>query len=142
VAATLWPGQLGGARSREQVEQRIAEEQAHWRDHGFGPWTFFERNTGRLVGRGGLRRTDVGGPGGTELLYAVAAPLWGNGYATEIALASVEAARALGLTELVGYTLTTNVASQRLLEKAGLTRERDIEHAGLPHWLGRLRLLQ
>ena len=42
--------------------------------------------------------------------------------------------------ELVGYTLTTNVSSRRVLEKAGLQFEREVEHVGLPHWYGRLDL--
>ena len=46
----------------------------------------------------------------------------------------------IGLPEVVGFTLTTNVASQRVLEKAGVVYERVLEHAGLPHWFGRLPL--
>jgi RimJ/RimL family protein N-acetyltransferase len=53
----------------------------------------------------------------------------------------VDRARHLGLPEVVGFTMTTNIASQRVLEKAGLRFERVLEHAGLPHWFGRLPLL-
>jgi ribosomal-protein-alanine N-acetyltransferase len=74
------------------------------------------------------------------VLYAVHPDLWGRGYATELARAAVERARELALTELVGFTLTTNLASQRVLQKAGLRFERTIEHARLPHWFGRLAL--
>jgi RimJ/RimL family protein N-acetyltransferase len=38
----------------------------------------------------------------------------------------------------VSFTLTTNRASQRVMEKAGLGFDRRIEHAGLPHLLYRL----
>ena len=65
---------------------------------------------------------------------------WGQEYATEMATKAVEAARALGLAEVCGLALPTNLASQRALEKAGLGHERDVEHAGLPHWFGRLAL--
>jgi RimJ/RimL family protein N-acetyltransferase len=34
---------------------------------------------------------------------------------------------------VVCFTLTTNRASQRVMEKAGFEYERDIVHAGLPH---------
>ncbi len=37
------------------------------------------------------------------------------------------------MTEVVCFTLTTNRASQRVMEKAGFEYERDIVHAGLPH---------
>jgi RimJ/RimL family protein N-acetyltransferase len=40
----------------------------------------------------------------------------------------------------VSFTLPHNAASRRVMEKAGLTYERDITHAGLPHVLYRLKL--
>lgn len=72
--------------------------------------------------------------------YAIAPSCWGQGYATEIARAAVQRARELALPELVGFTLTTNLASQRVLQNAGLRFEREIEHVGLPNWFGRLDL--
>ena len=45
----------------------------------------------------------------------------------------------LGLADLVCFTLTTNRASQRVMEKVGFGFEREVEHAGLPHLLYRLR---
>jgi ribosomal-protein-alanine N-acetyltransferase len=75
-----------------------------------------------------------------EVFYAVAREFWGQGYATEIGVGAVQMARALQLPEIVGFTLTTNLASQRLLQKLGLRFERYLEHAGLPHWFGRLDL--
>jgi [ribosomal protein S5]-alanine N-acetyltransferase len=140
VAATLWPGALGGARTPEQAAAFARSDAECWSRHGFGPWAFFEVATGAFAGRGGLEPTAVGGRESVEVLYAVASPLWGRGYATEMALAAVSRARELGLLEVVGFTLTTNLASQRVLARAGLRFERELEHAGLPHWFGRLAL--
>jgi [ribosomal protein S5]-alanine N-acetyltransferase len=140
VAATLWPGALGGPRTAEQAAAFARADGGCWAEHGFGPWAFFEAATSRFAGRGGLEPTEVGGRPSVEVLYAVASPLWGRGYATEMARAAVGRARELGLGEVVGFTLTTNVASQRVLQHAGLTFERELEHAGLPHWFGRLVL--
>jgi RimJ/RimL family protein N-acetyltransferase len=39
----------------------------------------------------------------------------------------------------VAYTLDSNRRSQRVLEKLGFGFERNVEHAGLPHRLYRLR---
>jgi [ribosomal protein S5]-alanine N-acetyltransferase len=140
VAATLWPGALGGARTPSQAAALARADGDCWAEHGFGPWAFFETVTSRFAGRGGLQPTEVGGRSSVEVLYAVASPLWGRGYATEMARAAVAFARELGLPEVVGFTLTTNVASQRVLQHAGLTFERELEHAGLPHRFGRLVL--
>jgi ribosomal-protein-alanine N-acetyltransferase len=138
VAATLWPPPHGGARSPQQAHELLGQDVAHWDSEGFGPWLFFEAATGRFAGHAGLRRGTVGGAPSVEVLYAVRHDRWGRGYASEMALAAVDRARAIGLTGVVGYTLTTNHASQRVLEKAGLRFERTLEHAGLPHWFGRL----
>jgi ribosomal-protein-alanine N-acetyltransferase len=65
---------------------------------------------------------------------------WGEGLATELALASVDAGfGTLGLTELIAYALVDNVASRRVMEKAGFTYEREMQHVGLPHALYRRR---
>lgn len=141
VAATLWPEHLGGPRTREQVAQLLTDDLDHWARYGFGPWLFFDKLTAELVGRGGLEWTRVGGTESVEVLYAVTPRLWGAGYATEIASASIQAADRLQLPEVVGFTLTTNRASQRVLEKVGLRYEHDVAHAGLPHWFAR-RLLR
>ncbi len=81
----------------------------------------------------GLERTDVGGRPTVEVLYAIRRDVWGRGCATETALAAVERGRVLGLPEVVGFTLTTNIASQRVLANGGLRFERVLQHAGLPH---------
>jgi ribosomal-protein-alanine N-acetyltransferase len=76
-----------------------------------------------------------------ELGYRVAAAWWGRGIATEMASALVAVARdRLGLADLVAFTLPYNLASRRVMEKAGFTYERDIEWAALPHVLYRQRL--
>jgi len=140
VAATLWPPPLGGPRTREQAGRLLAGDIDHWDRVGFGPWVFFEARRGGFIGRAGLRRTEIGGRPSVEVLFALCPEAYGEGYATEMAVKAVDSARALGLPEVCGFTLTTNVAARRVLEKAGLRRERVLEHAGLPHWFGRLVL--
>jgi len=139
VAATLWPGALGGPRTDRQAAEMLTQDIAHWHERSFGPWVFFETATGVFVGRGGLRAADLAGEECVELLYAVRSDAWGQGYATEMARLAVAHARRLGLADVVGFTATTNRASQRVLESAGIRFEARIDRAGLPHWLGRLR---
>jgi ribosomal-protein-alanine N-acetyltransferase len=63
---------------------------------------------------------------------------WGEGLATELALASIDAGfGTLGLDELIAFTLIHNRASRRVMEKAGLSYEREFLHVGLPHALYR-----
>src|SRR4051794_39189170 len=114
-----------------------ADDVADWERDGWGPWLWFE--DGAFAGRGGLERTAVGGADSVEGLYALLPAFHGRGLATEIARRSVAHAWALGLPEVVGFARTDNLASIRVLEKAGLRFERELEHAGLPHWFGRLQ---
>ncbi|CAA9499045.1 MAG: hypothetical protein AVDCRST_MAG67-1727 [uncultured Solirubrobacteraceae bacterium] len=141
VAATLWPAPHGGPRTPAEAHELLAQDLAHWQDEEFGPWIVFESAAGaRFVGHGGLRRGLIEDEAIVEVLYAVHPDAWGRGYATELARAAVQRARELTVTEVVGFALTTNRASQRVLEKAGLRFERTVEHARLAHWFGRLTL--
>ncbi len=64
---------------------------------------------------------------------------WGRGYASEIAQVTVAHARRLGLTNVVGLVSTVNMPSRRVLEKVGLYFDGSlVDHAGIPHRLGRL----
>jgi RimJ/RimL family protein N-acetyltransferase len=138
VAATLWPPPLGGPRSATQADGFFAGDAAHWARHGFGPWIFRVRESGAPVARGGLKRTTFGDDDAVEIVYAVASDAWGRGYATEIAAASLAVARADPRAgEVVALTLTTNLASQRVMEKIGLRFVRPVTHAGLAHVLYR-----
>jgi [ribosomal protein S5]-alanine N-acetyltransferase len=141
VAAALWPGRLGGPRAEREAREMLRADIRHWERRGFGPWVFFERATGVFIGRGGLRRAKIARADCVEVSYAVRSDAWGRGYATEIALLAIAEGRRLGCEEVLGVAATSNLASRRVLEKAGLRIEAIVEHAGLPHWLGRARLM-
>jgi ribosomal-protein-alanine N-acetyltransferase len=130
---------LGGLRSDAQTQQFLRENLRHWDRHGYGLWMFRANADGRFVGRGGLRHAHVGGNDEVELAYALMAAFWGIGLATEMAEAIVTVAfEPLGVENIVAFTLTTNQASRRVMEKVGCKFERHIVHAGLPHVLYRI----
>ena len=141
VAEVLWPGELGGARSETQIAELLDADIRHWEALGYGPWVFFERATGMFVGRGGLRHSKIAGSECVEVLYALRPDAWGRGYATEIALLAVGEGRRLGLAEVHGLVAPGNLASRRVLEKAGVRFEATVEHGGRPHLLGRVRAM-
>jgi RimJ/RimL family protein N-acetyltransferase len=89
---------------------------------GFGIFAAVLRSTGDFAGRFSLRPANsVGLDGGTELGYRLLPAHWGQGYATEGARALVDSAFAdLGVDRVVATTMTVNVGSRRVLEKAGL----------------------
>lgn len=76
-----------------------------------------------------------------EVAYALMPAFWGRGLATEIAGALLKVAfQQLALAQLVTFTITTNQASQRVMEKVGFTFERELVHGarGSPHVLYRI----
>jgi RimJ/RimL family protein N-acetyltransferase len=132
---------LGGLRSEDQTRRFLRHNLDHWDRHGYGLWVFRDHEGGRFVGRGGLRHVPVAGADKVELAYALMAESWGRGLATEMAEAIVTVAfEHLGLEEVVCFTLPTNSASRRVMEKVGLTFERDVIHADLLHALYRIMI--
>jgi RimJ/RimL family protein N-acetyltransferase len=130
---------LGGVRPDEETERYLRDNLEHWERYGFGIWAFRNGTDGRFVARAGLRHTRVGGNDEVELAYALRAEYWGRGLATELAVAVVAVGfERLGLQEIVCFTLPTNRASWRVMEKTGFEYERDVVHAGLPHVLYRI----
>jgi [ribosomal protein S5]-alanine N-acetyltransferase len=131
---------LGGHRTAEQVREYLGDQLAHFARHGYGFWMYHSKADVRFVGRGGLRNIFVGGHDEVEVGYALMPEFWRQGLATEIAQASVQIGFAkLELPELVSFTLPTNIASRRVMEKAGFVFERDIVFEDLPHVLYRQR---
>ena len=56
--------------------------------------------------------------------------LWGNGYATEGAKASLEYGfKYCGLKEIVSFTVPANIGSIRVIEKIGLKRDLNSDFA-------------
>lgn len=138
VARTLWP--TGTSPTEPEVLELLEWKIEHWDRYGFGHWLLRDRASAATVGRGGLQHALVEGLDEVEAGWAITPKRWGQGLATELALASIEVGFGqLGLTEIVAFTLPDNLASRRVMEKAGLAHEREIVHVGLPHVLYRRR---
>ncbi len=89
-----------------------------WRQRGVGP--YLVEHQGAVVGSTGLH---LATPYRAVTGYLLVQPLWGQGFATELALAMVELAGSLGVVRLEALCLTEHTASARVLEKAGFAFE-------------------
>ena len=129
---------LGGTQEPQEAREALARHIAHWDAHGFGLWIARDRTDESFAGRGGLHLTIVGGHGEIEVGWAIAPTRWGEGLATELGRAAMNVARdALGVEQVVSFTLPDNDGSRSVMEKLGLSPDRDVEHRGLPHVLYR-----
>ncbi|MGZ4313686.1 MAG: GNAT family N-acetyltransferase, partial [Solirubrobacteraceae bacterium] len=135
VAKWLRPKGVSGPFTLAECEAAIPAQVAHWAAHGFGVWLAWEGED--CVGRCLLKHSIVDGRGEVEIGWAVARPRWGRGIGTAMGRHALEAAAEHGVTNVVAFTRTDNRASQCVMEKLGLTYERDFTHAGLPHVLYR-----
>jgi len=107
--------------SRAETETALRSIIAHWERHGFGRWATVDKETGGLIGYGGLRSFH----GEPELVYLLGRPYWGRGLATEMALACLKFGfEELKFERVIAMAKTQNVRSQRVLEKSGLRLER------------------
>ena len=139
VAEWIWPGERGGPRTARQAETILARFERGWVEHGIGWWYLRERDSGAYVGEVGLQRTTVAGAPAVEIGWTLLPRHWGRGYATEAAHTALAFGFGpAGLAEIVAFTLPHNGASRRVMERIGMTYDREFVHAGLPHVLYRL----
>ena len=125
--------------SRERIERLIQFQLRHWEEHGYGWWAVMLQREAQLgeplvelplIGWAGLQylpETDE-----TEVGYLLGKPYWGRGLATEAARESVRFGfEDLGIETIVGVVHPENIASQRVLEKAGLSFVEEANYFGM-----------
>lgn len=112
----------GAVVSREETASALTSIIKHWEKHGFGRWAVVLKETGKLIGYGGLRSL-YGTP---ELVYLLAKPYWGLGLATELAKACLKwGFEERSYERIVAVTKPEHAASRRVMEKIGMVYEKD-----------------
>ncbi len=111
--------------------------QAHFDRHGFGPFAAELIQDHSFIGFIGLSIPAFDAPfmPAVEIGWRLAFDSWGSGLATEGARAVVDYAFSeLGLSNLVSFTVPTNLRSRRVMEKLGMTHDPldDFDHPRLP----------
>lgn len=124
VREFFWDGET---ISRERAEAAVREGMGAFDRHGFGLWI---AEVGEdLIGFCGLRPLD--NAPGVEVLYGITPLRWGEGFATEAALAMLRYGfEEAGLDRILGIADRENVASRRVLEKIGMAFEEYVLNEG------------
>ena len=103
---------------------------------GFGLWAVEVAGVADFVGFAGLNRAEFEAhfTPAIEVGWRLTPSAWGHGYATEAGRAALEFGfRQLGLSEIVSFTSTTNVRSQQVMQRLGMTHNAadDFDHPSL-----------
>ncbi|MEV4544655.1 GNAT family N-acetyltransferase [Micromonospora echinaurantiaca] len=116
---------LGPLLTPEQATASARRFQADLARDGFGFWAVEVRDTGEFIGFAGLDRVDPGMPfTGVEAGWRLARAAWGHGYATEAARAVLAYGfDTIGLAEILAVTTATNLRSQAVMGRLGMTTD-------------------
>ncbi|MGB3653693.1 MAG: GNAT family N-acetyltransferase [Rivularia sp. (in: cyanobacteria)] len=98
----------------------------HWQKQRYGIWNIVEDETDKIIGYCGLRYLDELNE--VELLYGLAKTYWGKGIATKAAKASVSYGfDVANLDRIIALALPDNEPSKKVIEKAGLQYEKQLD---------------
>lgn len=161
----VWHWYTDKRPSRERVKQAAEFMGDSWRCHGVHKWIAYERETGEVVGRGGLSRTPVDDDWGQiyaflpeepwvgvahasrrpftahanwlEIGWALRSGFRGRGYAAEIGRAGLGFAfDVLEARAVVSCTVRHNVRSRAVMERIGMRYAGEIRSPGLVEGVG------
>jgi ribosomal-protein-alanine N-acetyltransferase len=120
---------IGGAEYTrpEKIAKRFQYYLEHQAQYGFSVSRVVLRETGEIIGWGGLIHLD--NTEQIEVGYGFDKLFWGRGYATEVAGAWLRYGfAALGLERIVAVAVPENRASRHVMEKLGMRYEKETRH--------------
>ena len=99
--------------------------------YGIGRWAVILKSNLEFIGFCGLKYhpdKDI-----VEIGYRLFKSFWGQGFATEAAKASIQYGyKKLGYRKIFAHVHQKNIASQKVLEKIGMTKQQDILYDDQP----------
>ncbi|WES66511.1 GNAT family N-acetyltransferase [Superficieibacter sp. HKU1] len=115
---------VGPYPSLHYAQQRLAVWIAEYERYGYGNWAIALRETpARIVGFAGITVRELDGALTHNLGYRFSPETWGKGIASEFCHFAVRYAfTTLDLHELTAVVRPAHLASQRVLEKAGMIK--------------------
>jgi RimJ/RimL family protein N-acetyltransferase len=117
------------ARARAGIERAMERAAA---DPHLGWWPIVERATGDILGQIGLAK--LPDRDAIEIGWHVRSDHWNRGVGTEAAQGALQYGfTERGLERIISIALPTNFASQRVMEKIGMTRVEDTDYKGFHH---------
>lgn len=115
----------------EESAAMIERMEAFFEETGYGRYALELKTTGEFIGFAGLSRVTfepwTWPP--IEIGWRLKRSAWGQGYATEAAMACLDQAfGVLGLKEISSFTSLLNLRSERVMQKTGMVRVGEFDH--------------
>lgn len=128
-----------GAFSEAETLEWLNRQLARYQKWGFGLWAAVLNETDELIGQCGITMQPWNGGEVAEVGYLFRRDCWHKGYATEAARACMEYAfRELNVDEICSIIRDTNIASQKVALRNGMTRkDSTVKHyrgVDMPHF--------
>jgi RimJ/RimL family protein N-acetyltransferase len=122
---------LGGVQDRAAWDAAVDRILGYQRDYAHTLWLLERTADGELLGFCGLKRVNVDGTdltGQFEIGWRLRESAWGQGYAKEAAIASLDLAFGrFNAPHVVAFTVIQNEASQGLMKRLGMRRREDLD---------------
>jgi RimJ/RimL family protein N-acetyltransferase len=122
---------LGGQQDRATWDAAVQRILGFQRDYGHTFWLLERKSDGELLGFCGIKRVNAGGTpmtGEYEIGWRLRESAWGQGYAKEAAIASLDRAfDRFAAPHVVALTVDANQESQGLMKRLGMTRRADLD---------------
>ena len=120
---------LGGPKRQnaESLATRMQFYMACYEKFGVGMCPMIWKETGEIIGTAGLQPLEDSGE--IEVGYSITKEFWGLGIGTEAARGWLEYGfNIMGLERIVAVAVVDNAASRRIMEKLGMTFEKNEMH--------------
>jgi [ribosomal protein S5]-alanine N-acetyltransferase len=118
------------------TEQWIERDLRRYTDDGVGLWAMVLKTSGEVIGDCGIVRQQVESETLYEIGYHLRRDYWGQGLATEAAIACRKWGFAnLKVDRIISLIRPENVPSIRVAERNGMTIWKEIEWRGLRHYV-------
>jgi RimJ/RimL family protein N-acetyltransferase len=128
---------LGGVQPFEKMRDAVGRLMSYTESYGHTFWVAERKADGAFLGFCGLKRAngfDSSVAGEIEIGWRLREDSWGQGYAKEAALASLDFAfEGLEAPRVVAVTIAQNESSRGLMKRLGMRRRADLDYTD-PEW--------
>jgi len=109
----------GGARTEDEIKNKIKTYSEFYTKNRYGVFMVFDLNSEDFIGRAGFAEIENGE---IEIGYLISKNYWGKGYATQMVKDLLTWANThIPKDKIIAFTPANHIASERVMQKAGMT---------------------